>query len=151
MGECLPREDEPITAFQSLAPQAQAVALPVNNFYSVAPLIAEHPQRGLEDVALQSLLHDQRQRGGSDEIKTTASKYVQGILTRIRRGSELISVRHSGRPHKRSAVPVHKDWTAKRAPTLHRLHRVWPIGNACVKRPSISEGGDLKVAAPWQV
>ena len=52
------RKDKPIAAFEPLAPQAQAVALPVNNFYPVAPLIAEHPQRGLEDISLQGLLHD---------------------------------------------------------------------------------------------
>src|SRR5271166_2929381 len=56
------REDKPITAFEPLAPQAKTVPLPVNNFDSVAPFIAEHPQRGLEDVALQGLLNDQRQR-----------------------------------------------------------------------------------------
>src|ERR1700731_1467229 len=38
---------------------------------------------------------------------------------RIRRGCELFSVRHSGRPHKRLPLSMHKDWTGKAAPTLH--------------------------------
>src|SRR5258708_27849731 len=38
---------------------------------------------------------------------------------RIRPGYELFSVRHSGRPHKRLPLSMHKDWTGKAAPTLH--------------------------------
>src|SRR5580692_7941071 len=48
---------------QTLRPKNQAIALPVQDADPIASSIAEHIQRCLEDIALQSLLHQQRQGG----------------------------------------------------------------------------------------
>src|ERR1700722_14632642 len=57
------REDEAVSSFETLAPQAQTIALPINDLDPVTLRIAKNVQRGLEDIALQRLLYDQRQGG----------------------------------------------------------------------------------------
>src|SRR5271170_19650 len=55
------REDEALSSFEPLAPQTQTIALPINDLDPVTLRIAKNVQRGLKDIPLQALLHDQRQ------------------------------------------------------------------------------------------